>query len=127
MCMPWVDGKFFYTKAIIKAIAENYGTIYDGLPVSWRADTYNLWSLAEYRADFCNALNAIGRGRWHGELHKPFNYYRKFGRLQRVIIAGLIGVDDETLDRAGFYGIPQLRGYAYYLMCKVLNEKDGVK
>ena len=120
--MGWVNGKYIYSAGVLKAIAAHYVTIYDGLPVSWKTEEYNLWSLAEYRADFDNALKAIGRGAWHGLPDgAKFRDFNKFGRCQRVIIGDILGIDDYELEMAGLRNVPQLRGYAYYLMRTVLN------
>ena len=120
--MPWVEGKYIYSAGVLRSIAAHYLQIYDGLPVSWRRDEYNLWSLAEYRADFDNALRAIGRGKWGGlPDNARFRDFNKYGRLQRIVIADIMGVNDYELEQAGFERIPQSRGYAYYLMKMQLN------
>lgn len=104
----WVDKEFFYTKRLLRSIAENYHSIYQGFRVSLSRDETNPWRIAEYKADFDMALNSIGRGHWDGEL-KDIRY---FGQLQRVII---FDITQEGIDN------PRLKSYAYFLMCKFLN------
>jgi len=117
--MGWINDTYFYSKRTLKTIAENYTTLYDGLPL--RSEVTNLWSLAEFKADFDIALSSIGRGKWSGEILQ-FKEYRHFGRLQQIVIADILGIDDYELEGLGFYSIPRLRGYAYYLMVTHLNR-----
>lgn len=119
--MGWVNGEYFYTTGVLRAIAANYLTLYNGFPVSWRKDEYDLTNIAEYKADFDRALNAIGKGAWAGKL-MPWTFYRRYGRCQRTVIANILGITDYELSLQGFYGIGRLRGYAYYLMCRQLNK-----
>lgn len=103
----WENDTYIYSKRMLQNIAANYSTLYEGLPTLYD-DITNQWSLAEYKADFDQALSHIGKGYWTGELTDS----RLFGKLQRIIIA----------DIQGSPGINQrLRSYAYYLMCKHLN------
>ncbi len=110
--MAWVNDEYFYTSGILKAIAANYPRLYDGFPVSWRRDEYSLISIAEYKADFDRALQAIGKGNWTGKL-MPWPYYKRYGKCQRTVIADILGITDYELSMQGFYGIGRLRGYAY--------------
>ncbi len=117
---------YSYSIRMLKDIANSYGHIYQGIEIYWHSKKANIYrytvtdprQIAEFRADFDTALKNIGRGNWNGEL-KEFKYYRHYGRLQQIIIAGIIGIDDDELTR--FYDIPRLQGYAYYLMCRYLN------
>ncbi len=120
----WRDGVFYYNKRLLKTIAENYCTIYDGLPVFLGTEIMNPFSLAEYRADFDIALKGIGRGHWTGQL-MDYKYYHNYGKLQRIVIADILGISDSELERLGFWGISQLRGFAYYSMTRVLNNGGG--
>ena len=107
--MSWIDGKYYYSVRVLKAIASNYAQIYEG--ISFNGHTVvNPWSLAEYKADFDIALSAIGKGRWGGIKSKG-----NFGRLQKVIIADILGIKD-YVNR-----VSQMRGYAYHLMADRLN------
>ena len=75
-------------------------------------------------ADFDMALDKIGKGKWTGFIDDlKFSDYKRFGRLQWVVIAGIIGIEDRELEGLGFYSIPQMRGYAYHLMLDRLNGK----
>ena len=120
--MGWENNRYIYSKRILKVIAENYGSLYDGLPLSPHWEETNPITLAEYKADFDRALNSIGRGHWQGNLngYKPQDY-RHYGRLQQLIIADILGAGEQELLRMGFYDIPRLRGFAYYLMTRFLN------
>lgn len=115
----WVGDQFFYSKRLLKIIAENYCNIYEGLPLSSGVEVTNPWAIAEYKADFERALQSIGRGKWDGEVTE-FKHYRNYGKLQRIVIADILGIRDIELE--GFYSVPRLRGYAYYLMCLFLNN-----
>ncbi len=59
--MGWEYGKFYYTTALLRSIAENYATIYEGFPLSWDTEETNPWSIAEYKADFDMALKGVGK------------------------------------------------------------------
>ena len=119
----WIGDKYIYSKSLLKNIAENYLTIYDGLPVSWRADIYVLMRIAEYRADFIMSFNKLGQfhnkkpPHWDGEL-KPFKYFKPFSRSQKIIIADILKI--ETLP--DYYNPEQLKSRAYTWMLKYLNN-----
>ena len=120
--MGWIKDEYIYSKGILRMIAENYQTIYEALPVSWRIEIYNIHSIVEYKADFDTALNAIGRGHWDGSTEgKEFKDFKYFGRLQQIVIADVLGITVEELARRGFYKIPQLKGTAYRWMANHLN------
>ena len=123
--MGWRDDKFYYSIKVLKTIAENYTSLYEGLEFRSGHLIVNPWSLAEFKADFDVALLSIGKGRWTGNItrHK-FKDYHYSGRLQRIIIADIFGISDYELEGLGFYSIPRLRGYAYYLMVCSLNGID---
>lgn len=124
--MPWDNDydRFTYTTGLLKGIAMGYASIYMGLELGTGYHVSNPWAIAEFKADFDTALRGIGKGKWPGLIAlRPFGYYRRYGRLQQIIIADILGVGDYDLwSNSGFYRIPQLRGYAYYLMARVLNE-----
>lgn len=129
--MGWVNDKFFYTKRLLRVIVQNYSTIYDGLPLSLSEEVTNPWALAEYKADFDMALKGIGKGEWSGQISGcRFKEFKGYGRLQQIIIADILNIDERQLVGLGFWDIPRLRGYAYYLMCQQLNggnyDKDGI-
>ena len=96
--------------------------LYEGL--SFRAgNTITDWrSLAEYKADFDMALDAVGFGKWRGIDVVEFKYYRHFGKYQRAVIADILEVSDKELTRLGFYDIFKLKHIAYSKMCRYLNE-----
>ncbi len=113
--MPWSkDYKvFWYTKKLLRTIASNYITVYEcGLPLQ-DGLIVNLFSIAEYKADFDQALKSIGRGKWNGEVYPNMSFYRSFGRLQRSVISDILKLKDDD---------PRLTGYAYYLMTLSLNQ-----
>ena len=125
--MPWTDSwTYAYTRSTLKSIASNYLSIYRGLPLTWRQSLIsNTVSIAEYKADFDMALNSIGRGHWAGQVNgSKLKDFRHFGRLQKVIICDILGIDSRELESQGFTKIPQLRGYGYYLMAKFLNTRE---
>lgn len=133
--MPWVNDftVFQYTPGFLRRIAASYHHIYQGIVIrSWtevvagevverERRIMNPWEIVEYKTDFDNSLKSIGKGKWQGDIKGKFNNYNKFGRLQRIIIADILRIDDNELIRLGFYNIPQLRGYGYFLMVNFLN------
>lgn len=80
----------------------------------------NPWKIAEYKADFDIALDAIGRGHWVGEIME-YKYYRNFSKYQRLIIADICGIpiEDTGIDYAF-----QLHGRAYGKLKRFLNKTD---
>lgn len=87
------------------------------------AEITDLYSIAEYKADFDISLDSIGRGKWTGDIEdREFKDFRGFGRLQRLVIADILNVSDNELEAGGFRDVKRLRGYGYYLMRKRLNE-----
>ena len=117
----WQGDTFVYTKKILRVIADNYCSIYEGLP-SGEGSITNPYAIAEYKSDFDRALNSIGRGHWDGEL-REYKYYKGFGKLQIMVIADILGVPDSELWR--YDDIPRWRGYAYYRMASFLNGGDS--
>ena len=117
--MGWINDQFYYSKKLLRVIAENYTSIYNGLP-RLHSEVVNLWELAELKADFDMALNSIGRGKWDGKMG-CFKDYKYFGRLQQIVIADVFGVNDDYLGGLGFWDISKMRSYAYYLMYCYLN------
>ena len=85
----WVDDVYFYSVKTLKVIAWSYRTIYEGLPLYY--EVHNPFKLAEFKADFDRALSAIGRGKWTGINGSKISNYRGFGKLQKVVIADIIG------------------------------------
>ncbi len=123
----WRNDRFFYSKKLLRTIAENYTSIYDGLP-RLNSTIVNLWELAEYKADFDMALAIIGRGKWVGDIEGKFKAYRNFDRIQRVVIADILGVSDDELEGLGFWDVLKMKSYAYYRMLVFLNgDKDDEK
>lgn len=120
--MPWEGDKFLYTTGLLKAIAKGYISIHEALELSPGNLITNPWAIAEFKADFDIALQGLGRGRWAGRVDNlEFGTYRHYGRLQQIIIADILGIGNYELCQHGFYHVSQLRGYAYYLMCRQLN------
>ncbi len=109
----WKGNEFLYSVKILKAIAENYFTLYDG--VSFREGNLltDPLSIAEYKADFDNALNALGKGHWDGEYPSRVNH---FSDLQHVI---LIDIRTQSLNH---HENTHIRSQAYHLMKVYLNE-----
>lgn len=123
--LPWIgDTQYKYTPGILKAIASYYWSLYSGGLVinPWKAELTNDWVIAEYKADFDVALNAIGRGYWTGTKHiQKARDLRAFGRLQRAVIADICQLPDSQLVQTGCYQITQMRGRAYSWMANYLN------
>ncbi len=113
--MAWVGNKFRYSPTKLRKFAGGYKEIDYDL-------RFNRWGeLAEVKADFDNALDGIGRGRWTGPLRK-FKFYRNFGDYQRIVIADILGKTDAELTKMRFDDIIGLRKAAYRMMCQFLNK-----
>ncbi len=119
--MPWNVNTYIYTQGVLRAIVRGYESIYDWLLLSYHSEVESPWGRVEYKSDFDMALDAIGKGRWCGEVYPSLSHYRYFGRLQRMVIADIIGTGNDELEALGFYDIPRLKGYAYSVMCRFLN------
>lgn len=125
---------YTYSVQKLKDIAACYDNIYQGIEFYKKGKLYNYtetnpWEIAEFKADFDMALNKLGQSRypsraphWTGEIKTmQFSDCKWFGRLQQIVIADILGMDDYELAGLGFYDIPRLRGYAYHLMKTYLN------
>ncbi|GAH86163.1 unnamed protein product [marine sediment metagenome] len=130
----WKNDRYIYSKGILQRIAWCYVSVYDGIP-ALNYEITNLYSIAEFKADFDLSLNAIGRGNWLGVLRTEdgkgveiewleFKDFRGFGRLQKLVIADILGVSDNELEVGGFRDVARLRGYAYYLMKHFLDTGE---
>ncbi len=120
--MVWVNDEYFYSVGVLKAIASWYDILSEVLMIGDYQIT-DQFALALYKADFDMALQAIGKENWRGLTSSIFQDYSHFGRLQRIVIADILGIADYELQGLGFYDIPQLRGMAYYRMVEYLNER----
>ena len=125
--MGWVTrDEFRYYKKVLMAIAQCYDHFYSGLDLNGILLSY-AFSLAEYKADFDRALDNLGRGHWTGHIDDmQFKQYNKFGKLQRIVIADIYGIDDTELERLHFKDVPRFRNYAYKRMADTLNEDSVV-
>ena len=113
--MAWVNNTYFYRIGTLKAIAFGYECLYSDAHIA------NLYSVAEFKADFDMALDAIGRGKWRSLTSFNFKAYRYFGKQQRIIIADILNISDRELQSSGFYEVSKLRGMAYRRMVDFLN------
>jgi len=95
-----------YTKQRIRIIADNYSNLHG-------------FTTIDDKIDFDMALRSLGKGAWTGGNLYDFCHYHQYGKLQKVIIARILGIPDEELD---FTRIPQLRGIAYFRMADWLNR-----
>jgi len=147
--MPWNNDIYYYKIGTLNAIAKGYSSLYtDGLLLNLGNDdsgddsqkdkrikshkvkecgqVYNrilLQGIAEYKADFDNALSSIGKGDWNGLTSPKFKDYRYFGRLQRAIIAVILGITDREMEAWGFWDVRKYRHMAYKRMAVFLNEE----
>lgn len=124
--MGWQYGVFYYTKNILETIAFNYQDLYgDGLSFREGELETDLFSLAEFKADFDMALTYLGRGRWCGIIKDTnIRHYREFGRFQLAVIADILKASNYELEMMGYYDIPRLKQIAYYQMKIHLNGGD---
>uniref|UniRef100_A0A6M3JK26 Uncharacterized protein n=1 Tax=viral metagenome TaxID=1070528 RepID=A0A6M3JK26_9ZZZZ len=119
----WDNDEYLYSSRVLRVIAENYVTLYDGLSFRDGDLVSHPMSLAEFKADFDMALSHIGRGCWVGAIGE-FKNYRQHGLHQRVIIADILGVPDGELYRMNFHNIPRLKVVAYSRMRRYLNGEE---
>ena len=120
--MPWIEDEYFYTIGILKAIADWYKVIASVLMIG-NYQIVNRYAIALFKADFDTALSSIGKGKWEGVTGEKFTNYKRYGRMQRIIIAQILGIADHELEGFGFYDIPKLRGLAYFRMLENLNDR----
>ena len=120
--MPWINDTYYYTRSVVNAIVEWYYLLYDRQMIIGPYQITHLFTLVEFKADFDIALDSIGRGEWRGLKSHNFNDYRQFGRMQRVIIASILGITDYELQAFGFNDAKQLRYEAHKRILGVLNE-----
>ena len=119
-------GIYRYSSRVLQVIAQCYQSLYvDGLTFRPEHTMTNPLGLVEFRVDFDNALDGIGRVRWRGVDSPDFKSYRNYGRFQRIVIADILGITDEELTRLRYENIPRLRGIAYSLMVKYLNGEGA--
>ena len=124
----------WYTKKNIEDIIVNYEFIYDlaecaieqNLDSHGRSfSSYNPWPWIEGKIDFDIALDKLGKGKWIGDIRgRDFFDFKKFGVLQRIIIAQIYDIDDYTLMHIGFYEIPRLRAIAYSFIYNLMNGRS---
>ncbi len=114
--MAWVGNKFRYSPSKLRKFASGY----TGIDYDLR---FNRWGeLAEIKADFDNALDGIGPGKWTGGVNPAFKRYRNFGDYQRIIIADILGLSEYELTKMRYDDIIGLRKTAYRMMCQFLNK-----
>ena len=123
--MPWINDEYYYTRGILDAIVEWYCLLYDRQMKIGTYQITHLLTLVEFKADFDIALDSIGRGKWRGLTSHNFNNYGQFGRMQRVIIASILGITDYELRAFGFSDAKQLRYEGYKRMVGFLNENKA--
>jgi len=138
--MPWVNDDFRYSKWLLEKIARSYEHIddrivlgsytllIDGYPVEQERCIQGAQVLVEYKVDFERALEKLGHSRYPGRAPKldltscDFKDYHRYSRLQQIVVADILGLDDYELMDKGFYRVPNLRAIAYSLMAKTLNS-----
>jgi hypothetical protein len=109
-----------YSVRVLKAIAEDYGSVYeDGLSFKDGDRITDPSVLAEYLCDFEQALSSLGR-KWEGLTSLEFKCYYKYSIYQRVIISDILGILPEELEKY-IKEAESLKRYAYHLMKQYLN------
>lgn len=122
----WVEDKYHYTKGELKNTAlhyKDYTLLKTPSPeVDSNKDKLRR-DLISRKIDFDRSLNAIGKGKWSGTnfLDEGCDF-KSFGKLQQVVIADILGINDWELERMGFYDIHRIRGFAYSCMADFLNK-----
>ncbi len=120
--MGWKDNQYFYSVGTLKDIAACYSQ--EGIEFHrhkiYRYTDLDPWSIAEFKADFDRALDAIGRGHWIGEI-MDYKYYRNFSKYQRLIIADICGI---PIEGTGINYALRLHGRAYGKLKRFLNKTD---
>ena len=100
--MVWDNNRFLYSLKLLYTIGENYENIYDGLAFNTYVET-DLFSLAEYRADFALATRHLGR------------------RKRRFIWLVVEGYEAKELEQMGFYEPERLMRQVIGEMRVILN------
>jgi hypothetical protein len=80
--------------------------------------------ISDEKFDFDKALNSIGKGHWQGIDSIDFSDYKHFGRLQRVVIADILGIEDEELEKLKFTRVQNLKAIAYRRMLDILCDEN---
>ena len=119
--MPWVNDKFLYSSKLLQVIAKNYLSLYAGLPRPLgKEEIMNCWDLAEFKADFEMALNAIGGGKWHDGI-TALTECRNFSYTQLVVVADMLGIDKLPIGAVYPGDIDKITKIAYAGMRRFLN------
>ena len=117
-----INPVWFAVYLLLKVIAGEEPSYQECLEIfQFSGNITDQFSIAEHKADFDMSLREIGRGNWQGELDPVFRNYNYYGRLQRIIIAQMLNVEESYLERLGFTDIPRLRGTAYSRIAEYLN------
>ena len=95
----------------LRDIAEHY------YQSQWYSDCYGI---SDEKLDFDNALDSIGKGHWTGIDSVNSN----FGRLQRVVIADILGIEDCELEKLKFVRVQNLKAIAYRRMLDFLYDEN---
>ena len=102
--MGWHEGKYYYRVGLLRYIAENYDHLYtEGIAFDGLYEEYNLFRIAEYKADFDISLKKLPR------------------RMRKVIEAVIQGIPDRVMEMRGYYEVGKLRRMAYHRMKEILN------
>ena len=119
--MPWVNDNFLYSSKLLQVIAKNYLSLYEGLPRPLgKEEIMNCWDLAEFKADFEMAFNAIGGGKWHDGITN-IKECRNFSYEQLMVAADILGIDNLPIRVVYPGGIDKIKKIAYADMRLFLN------
>uniref|UniRef100_A0A6M3LWG1 Uncharacterized protein n=1 Tax=viral metagenome TaxID=1070528 RepID=A0A6M3LWG1_9ZZZZ len=117
--MGWDNDEYTYSSRVLRIIAESYIALYDGVSFRVGQILTDPLGIAEFRADFDNALSSIGsKWRLNGS---DFKHYHKYSPLQRAVIADIFDIPDSDLMKSGFYDIKKMKVIAYSKMKRFLN------
>ena len=81
-------------------------------------------NISDEKFDFDKALNFIGKGYWQGIDSVAFSAYKHFGRLQQVVIADILGIEDDELEELRFVRVQNLKAIAYGRMLDILYDEN---
>ena len=101
--MGWRKGRYFYKVGLLRYLAENWDNLYiDGVDIGEHTETKPI-EIAEWRADFCVALDKIGK------------------RARTAIKEYIKGTPDFVMEQRGYYDVEHLRNKGYHSMKVLLN------
>ncbi len=116
---------YYYKIGVLKAIAQGYRMLDDGLSFKENREIYNARSISEFRCDFEMAFSSLGR-KFNGTKGRRFKDFRNYPLLQRAVLADIFDIGWWDLRKTGDIELLSLRKEAYRQMCDYLNGRKTI-